>query len=73
VRLVWIEARDFRNHADTRLDVPDGLAVAVGGNGEGKTNLLEAMYYGLTLSSPRASSDQPVIRSGAAAALLSSF
>jgi DNA replication and repair protein RecF len=68
VRLVWIEARDFRNHADTRLEVPEGLAVAVGGNGEGKTNLLEAMYYGLTLSSPRASSDQPVIRRGASAA-----
>jgi DNA replication and repair protein RecF len=68
VRLVWIEARDFRNHADTRLEVPEGLAVAVGGNGEGKTNLLEAMYYGLTLSSPRASSDQPIIRRGAPAA-----
>jgi len=68
VRLVWIEARDFRNHADTRLEVPDGLAIAVGGNGEGKTNLLEAMFYGLTLSSPRSSSDQPLIRTGASSA-----
>src|SRR5438552_18191436 len=63
--MAWIEARDFRNHAETRLEVPDGLAVAVGGNGEGKTNLLEAMFYGLTLSSPRSSSDQPLIRRGA--------
>ena len=70
MRLSWIEARDFRNHSDTRLDVPDGLVVAVGGNGEGKTNLLEAMYYGLTLSSPRSSSDQPLIRRGAHAAVV---
>jgi DNA replication and repair protein RecF len=70
VRLAWIEARDFRNHPDTRLEVPEGLVVAVGGNGEGKTNLLEAMYYGLTLSSPRASSAQPIIRRGADAAFV---
>jgi DNA replication and repair protein RecF len=53
---------------DTRLDVPDGLAVAVGANGAGKTNLLEAMHYGLALASPRSSSDQPLIRGGAPAA-----
>jgi DNA replication and repair protein RecF len=68
LRLLWIEAREFRNHADTRLDVPDGLVVAVGGNGEGKTNLLEAVYYGLTLSSPRVGSDLPLVRKGATAA-----
>ena len=68
MRLVWIEARDFRNHAETHLEVPDGLAVAVGANGAGKTNLLEAMHYGLALASPRSSSDQPLIRRGAGAA-----
>ena len=40
MRLLWVELKDFRNHEDTRLDVPDGLVVAVGANGEGKTNLL---------------------------------
>ena len=70
VRLIWIDARDFRNHKETRLDVPDGLIAAVGGNGEGKTNLLEAMYYGLTLRSPRSSSDQPLIRKGADVAVV---
>jgi DNA replication and repair protein RecF len=65
VRLIWIELRDFRNHRETRLEVPAGLVVAVGGNGEGKTNLLEAMYYLLSLTSPRSATDLPVIRHGA--------
>jgi DNA replication and repair protein RecF len=65
VRLRWIEARDFRNHGHTELEVPDGLVVAVGGNGEGKTNLLEAAYYLLALGSPRVSSDQPLVRRAA--------
>jgi DNA replication and repair protein RecF len=65
VRLRWIEARDFRNHGHTELEVPQGLVVAVGGNGEGKTNLLEAAYYLLALGSPRVSSDLPLVRTGA--------
>ncbi len=65
MRLRWIEARDFRNHGHTELEVPDGLVVAVGGNGEGKTNLLEAAYYLLALGSPRVSSDQPLVRRAA--------
>ena len=41
MRLLWFEVRDFRNHEHTRVDpMPDGLIVAVGPNGEGKTNLL---------------------------------
>ncbi len=70
MRLLWIEVKDFRNHPDTRLQVPPGLSVAVGGNGEGKTNLLEAAFYLLSLSSPRASSDLPLVRDGATAAYL---
>jgi len=66
VRLRWLEARDFRNHEHTELEVPEGLVVAVGGNGEGKTNLLEAVYYLLSLGSPRVGSDQPLVRRGAA-------
>src|SRR3954452_19773150 len=64
VRLRWIEARDFRNHEHTELEVPEGLVVAVGGDGEGKTNLLEAAYYLLALDSPRASCALPLVRRG---------
>jgi DNA replication and repair protein RecF len=66
--LAWIELRDFRNHRETRVDVPDGLVVVVGDNGEGKSNLLEGMYYLLALTSPRVATDVPLIRHGAESA-----
>jgi DNA replication and repair protein RecF len=69
LRLAWVHLRDFRNHADTRLeDVPDGLVVLVGPNGEGKTNLLEGIAFLFFLQSPRTSSAEPVVRRGAEAA-----
>jgi DNA replication and repair protein RecF len=70
VRLIWLEVRDFRNHAETRIDLPEGLVALVGANAQGKTNLLEAAQYLLTLASPRVSSDQPLVRAGADRAYL---
>jgi DNA replication and repair protein RecF len=65
MRLAWLEVRDFRNHALTKIDpVPEGLIVVVGPNGEGKTNLLEAMQFLYALGSPRASSSEPLVRDG---------
>jgi DNA replication and repair protein RecF len=69
VRLRWVELRDFRNHAETRLDdLPEGIVVAVGPNGEGKTNLLEGIAFLFFLASPRTSSAEPIVRRGAEAA-----
>jgi DNA replication and repair protein RecF len=69
VRLAWVELRDLRNHAETRLnDLPEGLVVAVGPNGEGKTNLLEGVSFLFFLRSPRTSSTEPIVRRGAEAA-----
>jgi DNA replication and repair protein RecF len=66
MRLAWIELRDFRNHELTRIDpVPDGLSVAVGPNGEGKTNLMEGMYVLYALGSPRLSANSGLVRDGA--------
>lgn len=70
MRLAWLEVRDFRNHRETELEIPDGLVVAVGPNAQGKTNLLEAAHYLLTLGSPRTAADLPLIRSGAERAFL---
>jgi DNA replication and repair protein RecF len=42
----------------------------VGPNGQGKTNLLEAMHYLCALASPRVHSDMPLVRVGAPAAFL---
>ncbi|HEX5937915.1 MAG TPA: DNA replication and repair protein RecF, partial [Actinomycetota bacterium] len=66
MHLAWLELRDFRNHAHTRLDrIPEGLIVVVGRNGEGKTNLLEGMFLLYALRSPRASTNAPLVREGA--------
>jgi DNA replication and repair protein RecF len=70
VRLAWLEIRDFRNHRETDVEVPDGLVVAVGANAQGKTNLLEAANYLLSLGSPRTAADLPLVRSGAERAYL---
>jgi DNA replication and repair protein RecF len=69
MHLEWLELRDFRNHPHTRVDdVPDGLIVVVGPNGEGKTNLLEGIFFLYALRSPRASTNAPLVREGAEAA-----
>ena len=69
MRLSWVELRDFRNHELTKLDpMPDGLIVAVGPNGEGKTNLLEGIHFMYALGSPRTSTNAPLVRQGAEAA-----
>ena len=63
MHLGWLELRDFRNHPHTRLDdIPDGLVVVVGPNGEGKTNLLEGMYFLYALRSPRTAANAPLSR-----------
>jgi DNA replication and repair protein RecF len=70
MRLLWVEVRDFRNHAETALEFPSGLIAVVGLNAQGKTNLLEAMYYLCALESPRVHADLPLVRAGAPAAFL---
>ncbi len=66
---IWLEniaIRDFRNFERLDLRFPsEGLAI-VGDNGQGKTNLLEAIYYLQTLRSQRGARDQDVTRFGTA-------
>jgi DNA replication and repair protein RecF len=65
MRLEWLELRDFRNHRLTAVDrLEDGLTVVVAPNGEGKTNLLEGMFFLYALRSPRSSSNAPLVREG---------
>ena len=51
-----IELRDFRNLERAEVGLEGGLTVVTGANGAGKTNLLEALYFGCTGGSPRTSS-----------------
>jgi DNA replication and repair protein RecF len=65
MRLAWVELRDLRNHRHTVLeDLPDGLLVFVGPNGEGKTNLLEGIFVLYAVGTPRAATAEPLVRRG---------
>jgi DNA replication and repair protein RecF len=63
VRTLWLT--DFRSYTSARLDLSPGLTVLVGANGEGKTNLLEALGWLATLSSFRGASAEALVRRGA--------
>ncbi len=56
-----LTVRDFRNIAHAELSFPSEGVVLVGENGEGKTNLLEAIYYLQLLRSMRGARDQDLI------------
>ena len=60
-----LSLRDFRNLARLDLAFPDAGAVVVGENGQGKSNLLEAIYYLHLLRSVRGARDVDVVRFGA--------
>jgi len=64
---MWVSElslREFRNHQSTDLTLQPGVTVFVGSNGQGKTNLLEALGYLSNLSSHRVSSDKALVREG---------
>lgn len=56
---------DFRSYAEVDLSLNSGVVCFVGANGQGKTNLVEALGYLATLSSHRVSQDAPLVRRGA--------
>ena len=60
-----LELSDLRSYQHVTLDLPEGVMVLVGANGQGKTNLLEAIYRAATGSSHRAAGDAPLVRAGA--------
>ncbi|WP_225725708.1 MULTISPECIES: DNA replication/repair protein RecF [unclassified Nocardia] len=57
--------RDFRSWEHSELELSPGRTVFLGSNGNGKTNLLEAVGYLATLGSHRVAADAPLIRMGA--------
>ncbi|HXH95657.1 MAG TPA: AAA family ATPase, partial [Gaiellaceae bacterium] len=60
--------RDFRSYERLEIELRPGLVLAVGANGVGKTNLLEALHVGTQGFSPRTRSEAQLIRFGAAGA-----
>ncbi|MGH4024888.1 MAG: DNA replication/repair protein RecF [Pseudonocardiaceae bacterium] len=61
---------DFRSWAQAELDFEPGVTVLVGANGQGKTNLVEALSYVSTLGSHRVATDAPLVRHGAERAIV---
>lgn len=59
--------RDFRNLERAELAFPPQGVVVIGDNGQGKTNLLEAIYYFQLLRSARGARDVDLVRFGATA------
>ena len=66
-RLDRLVVRDFRNLAHVELEPPAAGFVVIGENGQGKTNLLEAIHYLAILRSARGARDVDLVRFGAAA------
>jgi DNA replication and repair protein RecF len=68
VRTLALE--DFRSWQRVELALEPGVTALVGANGQGKTNLLEALGYLATLGSHRVATDAPLVRRGAQRAIV---
>ena len=60
----------FRNYEAAELALEPGISLIMGPNGQGKTNLVEAIRYLSTLSSHRVAGYLPMIKSGANQAIM---
>ncbi|MEO8106749.1 MAG: DNA replication/repair protein RecF [Actinomycetes bacterium] len=65
-----IELVDFRSYDHVQITFNPGVTVLVGRNGQGKTNVVEAIGYLATLGSHRVASDQPLVRHEAKVAVV---
>lgn len=61
---------DVRNYAQLEVSFEPGINALVGPNGQGKTNLVEAIGYLSTLGSHRVATDAPLVRQGADRAVI---
>src|SRR5262245_40520655 len=61
---------DFRSWEHAELELQPGISVLIGANGQGKTNLIEALGYLSALGSHRVATDAPLVRHGAAQAIV---
>ena len=68
MRVVDMEVRDFRSYVEVHVALGNGVTVLAGSNGAGKTNLLEALYFGCTARSCRTTNERELVRFGAQAA-----
>jgi DNA replication and repair protein RecF len=65
-----LQLTDFRSYASVDVPLEAGVTTFVGSNGQGKTNLVEAVEYLATMNSHRVASEVPLVRSGATSAVV---
>lgn len=61
MHLLHLSLTNFRNFIRLETDLKEGPTILVGDNAQGKTSLLEAMYYLAEATSPHATHDRQVI------------
>lgn len=70
MRVSHLSLTAWRNYDRAELELGPGMTVLVGRNGQGKTNLVEAIAYLSTLNSHRISSTSALIKAGEDSALV---
>lgn len=65
-----LELIEFRNYGHARFELTSGTTVIVGDNGQGKTNVAEALAYLATLESFRSAPPEALVRTGATTAIV---
>lgn len=70
MHVAHLTLHDFRSYADLDVALEPGATAFIGRNGQGKTNLVEAIDYLSRLSSHRVASDAPLVRAGADQAIV---
>ncbi|MEU8826108.1 DNA replication/repair protein RecF [Streptomyces sp. NPDC048636] len=70
MHVTHLSLADFRSYTRAEVELGPGVTAFVGPNGQGKTNLVEAVGYLATLGSHRVSSDAPLVRMGAERAVV---
>lgn len=70
MHVTHLSLSDFRSYSELELPLERGVSALIGPNGQGKTNLVEAIGYVASLSSHRVPADAPLVRIGAPRAVV---
>lgn len=70
MRVTRLVLHNFRNYETADVDLPSGIVVFEGANGQGKTNLVEAIAFLGSLKSHRVSQDAALVRFGCSQAIV---
>ncbi|RYB94064.1 DNA replication/repair protein RecF [Nocardioides oleivorans] len=70
MHVAHLTLHNFRSYSDIDVALEPGATAFIGRNGQGKTNLVEAIDYLSRLSSHRVATDAPLVRAGADQAIV---